>query len=77
MDRDTFDSTILAFKRRVPFHPFTVSLVDGDRLEIDHPDALAIRDGVALFVGPGRVPAEFDNEGVAQIIGELANQTPK
>ncbi len=48
MDRDTFDSTIRTFKHRTPFRPFTVSLVNGERLEVDHPDALAIRDGVAL-----------------------------
>ena len=76
MDRDTFDSTIRAFKHRMPFRPFTVSLVNGERLEIDHPDAVAVRDGVALFAGPGGVPAVFDHEGVAQVVGDLANQPP-
>ena len=74
MDRETFDTTILSFKRRTPFRPFTLSLVNGDRLEIDHPDALVVRDGVGLFVGPGGVPAVFDYEGVAQVIGDLANR---
>jgi hypothetical protein len=71
MDRDTFDSTIRTFKHRTPFRPFTVSLVNGERLEVDHPDALAVRDGVALFVGVGGIPAVFDHEGVAQVIGDL------
>ncbi|MCI0457230.1 MAG: hypothetical protein L0Z62_09655 [Gemmataceae bacterium] len=71
MDRDTFDSTLRTFKRRTPFRPFTVSLVNGERLEVDHPDALAVRDGVALFVGPGGVPTVFDHEGVARVIGDL------
>ncbi len=74
MDRDTFDNTIRTFKRRTPFRPFTVSLVNGERLEIDHPDALAIRDGMALFAGPGGVPVVFDHDGVAQVIGDLANR---
>ena len=74
MDRETFDSTIRSFEHRTPFRPFTVSLVNGDRLEVDHPDALAVRDGVALFVGPGGVPAILDHEGVAQVIGDLANR---
>ncbi|MBW3541529.1 MAG: hypothetical protein KY476_14775 [Planctomycetes bacterium] len=73
MDRETFDSTLQTFRRRTPFRPFTVSLVNGGRLEIDHPEALVVRDGVALFVGPGGVPAVFDYEGVAQVIGDLAN----
>jgi hypothetical protein len=45
--------------------------VNGERLEVDHPDALAARDGVGLLVGPGRVPAVFDHEGVAQTLGNL------
>lgn len=72
MDRDTFDNTIRTFKHRTPFRPFTVSLVNGERLEVVHPDALAVRDGVGLFVGPGGVPAVFDHEGVAQVFGDLA-----
>jgi hypothetical protein len=71
MDRETFDTTIRTFKQRTPFCPFTVSLVKGERVEVDHPDALVVRDGVALFVGPGGMPAVFDFEGVAQVIGEL------
>ena len=47
---------------------------NGDRLEVDHPDALAIRDGVALFAGPGGIPSIFDHEGVSRVIGDLAGQ---
>jgi hypothetical protein len=74
MDRETFDATIPSFRHRTPFRPFTVSLVNGERLEVDHPDALVVRDGVAVFVGPGGVPAIFDHEGVAQVVGDLANR---
>ncbi len=76
MDRNTFDSTMRALKHRKPFSPFTVAMVNGDRLEVDFPDALAIRDGVALFVSPGGVPVIFDHEGVSQVIGDLAGQSP-
>jgi hypothetical protein len=74
MDRETFDATIRTLKHRTPFRPFTVSLVNGERLEVDHPDALAVRDGVGIFVGPGRIPSIFDHEGVAQVIGDLGNR---
>lgn len=74
MDLETFDITISELKHRTPFRPFTVSLVNGERLEVDHPDALAVREGVAIFVGPGRIPSIFDHEGVARIIGDLANR---
>jgi len=75
MDRDAFDGTMRAFKHRSPFRPFTVALVNGDRLEVDHPDALAVRDGVALFAGAGGVPVVFDYEGVSQIVGDLADRS--
>lgn len=74
MDREPFDQTIRALKHRQPFKPFTVAMENGDRLEVDHPDALAIRDGMASFVGPGSVPSIFDHEGVSRIIGDLAGQ---
>ncbi len=74
MDRETFDATIRTFKHRAPFRPFTVSLVKGNRLEVDHPDALAVRDGVGMFVGLGGTPSIFDHEGVAEVVGDLANR---
>jgi len=75
MDRTTFDNTIRTFKHRTPFRPFTVAMVNGDRLEVDHPDALAVRDGVGLFVGPGGAPVVFDHEGVSQVVGDLAGRS--
>jgi hypothetical protein len=76
VNRETFDSTLLTFKRRTPFRPFTVSLVNGEKLEVDHPEALIVRDGVGMFLGPGGVPAVFDYEGVAQVVGDLAGPSP-
>ena len=73
MDRETFDATIRTFKHRAPFRPFTVSLVNGERLEVDHPDALAVRDGWYVR-RPGRDTSIFDHDGVAQVIGDLANR---
>jgi hypothetical protein len=73
MDRHTFDNTIRAFKHQRPFRPFTISLVNGERVEVDHPDAILVRDGVGLFAGPGGIPSVFDYEGVAQIIGDLVS----
>jgi hypothetical protein len=76
MDRETFDATLRTLKNFKPFRPFTIAMVNGDRLEVDYPDALAYREGVALFVAPGRVSVWFDHEGVSQMIGDLAGQSP-
>ena len=74
MDRDTFDQTIRAFKHHSPFQPFTVAMENGDRLEIDHPNALAIGGGIAIYAGPGGIPSFFDHHRVSRIIGDLAGQ---
>ena len=57
-------------RQRKPLRPFTVELVSGNRFEVDFPDSLVIRDGVAVYIGPGGVPVLFDHEGVIQLIGE-------
>ena len=73
MDRDTFTATMRAFRNRMPFRPFTVAMVNGDRFEVDHPEALALRDGLALFAA-GNIPVIFDHEGVSSIIGDLSGR---
>jgi len=74
MVAENFDETLRAFRRRTPFRPFTVVLVNGDRFEVDHPDALVVRDGMAIYVAPGGVPVLFDHEGVSQVVGDLMGQ---
>lgn len=71
MDREAFTETIRAFKHRTPFKPFTVATVSGNRYEVDYPDTLAVREGLAIFVGPGRV---FDHDGVSEVIGDLSGR---
>lgn len=75
MDRATFDATIRTFQRRSPYQPFTVALVNGDRVEVDRPDAIVVRDGVALYAAPGGIPVVIDYGGVSQIIGDLASRS--
>jgi hypothetical protein len=68
MGVQNFDQTLNAFKNRKPFRPFTVVLIDGSRFEVDFPNALVVRDGVAIFVAAGGIPTIFDHEGVSQFI---------
>jgi hypothetical protein len=74
MDRDTFTEAVRALKRRAPFRPFIVVTVRGNRHEVDHPEAIAVNDGVALLAGPGGVPVIFDYEGVSEVIGDLSGR---
>ena len=71
MDREHFDGTLKAFKNRRPFQPFTVVLLNGDRFEVDFPDALIVRDGLGMFAMPGGIPVIFDYQGVNQLVGDL------
>jgi hypothetical protein len=75
MDRHNFEQSMRALQGRVPYRPFTVVLVNGNRFEVDHPGALVMRDGVAIYVAPGGIPVIFDHEGVNQFIGDLSAQT--
>jgi hypothetical protein len=74
MDRETFTQTVRAFRNRMPFRPFTVALLNGDRYEVDRPDVLALGENVAILVAPGDVPVFFDHESVSQVIGDLAGR---
>ncbi len=73
MTADHFDGLLQALRGRSPFQPFTVELVGGHRFEIDYPQALIVRDGVAVFLLPGGVPVWFDHESVTQIVGDIAD----
>jgi hypothetical protein len=66
---EDFERTLRALVRRTPFRPFTVELVSGARIEVDHPEAMVFRGGVAVFIDAHGVPTLFDHEGVSQVIG--------
>jgi hypothetical protein len=69
MTVENFDNILRVLQLRNPFQVFTVELHGGERFEIDHANALVVRDGVAVFVAPGGIPHLFDHDSVNQIIG--------
>jgi hypothetical protein len=73
MSAEHFQTTIKSFQRRAPFHAFFVEMLSGDRVRIDHPEALIISGGVAVFVTAEGAPVIFDHEGVSQIIATPAD----
>ena len=75
MEAGHFDRSLRAFQRRAPFHPFTVALVSGERFQVDHPEALVVRDGVAVFIAAGGAPMLFDHESVSDLSGEATRRT--
>lgn len=76
MTSEKFSETIAAFNRRQPFKPYTIAMMNGDRVEVDFPGAIAVREGFAIFLGPGGVPHFIDHDGVNQMIGDLITRNP-
>jgi hypothetical protein len=70
MDVSQFERSLRAFQRRTPFRSFTVALVNGDRIQVDHPEASVLRDGVAVFIAAGGIPMLLDHTSVSQFVGE-------
>jgi hypothetical protein len=75
MVAEYFQTAIRAFQRRTPFKAYVVELVSGDRVRVDHPEALVIRGGVAVFVNAEGAPSIFDHEGVSQVIADSAESS--
>ena len=76
MNANTFESILATMVARRPFRVFKVELHNGNRFEIDHPNAVLWRDGFAIFAAPGPVPIYFDHEAVVQFIDAPATDAP-
>jgi hypothetical protein len=73
MTAENFDQMLTALRSLKPYRVFTVELNGGQRFEVDFPNALVVRDGVAVFLAHGAAPYWFDHDSVNQIIGAPAN----
>jgi hypothetical protein len=73
MTAENFEHILEGLKQRMPFHVFTVELLGGRRFEVDHPGALAVREGMAVFLAPRGIPIWFDHESVGRIVGAAAS----
>jgi hypothetical protein len=65
MIETNFQQSLPAFARRRPFKPFTVELVSGDRFVIDHPETLAQRGAVAVYIDREGRYSLFDSSTVS------------
>ena len=68
MTAEHFEASMDLLTSRIPFKPFTVELITGGCLEIDHPRTLVSRDGKGVFVAPGGILVFVDHESVHQIV---------
>lgn len=70
MTDEHFSTTLRGFQRRAPFKSYAVELVSGDQIQVDHPEALVLRAGVAVFISAEGAPSIFDHAGVAQVFSD-------
>ena len=74
MEATSFEKSLHSFQRRRPFQAFTIALVNGDRFELDHPEALVVRSGVAGYIDPDGTPILFDHQSISQLAGETVSK---
>lgn len=74
MEAKSFEKSLRSFQRRQPFQAFTVALINGDRFEVDHPEALIVRSGVAVYISPDGTPVLFDHQSISQLAGETVSK---
>ena len=74
MDNDSLDALVRRYCEATPFQPFTITLISGEKIEIDHPRAIITRDGLAVIIGPGGSPSWFKANTVARAYGGLAGE---
>ena len=75
MTAKNFDRTLRAYQKRKPFQSFRVRFVDGEYIDVDHPEALVTRGGVAVYVAADGTPTLFDHEGVSEVIGKTGRRS--
>jgi hypothetical protein len=62
------EAALRSFCRRRPFLPFLVELNSGDRLQVNHPEALAWRGHLLYYASPQRKHRLFDGSSVCQVL---------
>ena len=70
MDAEHFRKSIAAFQNRKPFEPYVIEFSSGDRLQIEHPESLIHREGVAVHFSPNKDITLLDHDGVTRITEE-------
>ncbi len=68
MTIENFEETLTNLLSNRPFQVFTIELLNGRRLEVDHPLMIAVREGTAWMILPGSVPVSFDCTSVAAVL---------
>ncbi len=75
MTAKNFDKTLRAYQKRRPFGSFRVRFVSGECIDVDHPEALITRGGVAVYIDSTGAPTIFDHESVSEVADASERKT--
>ncbi len=67
MTKDNFESALRSFCRMVPFQPFLIELVSGERMTVTHPKAVFLHNDLVVFTSPRKRYRLFDSSCVAEL----------
>jgi hypothetical protein len=69
MTRENFDRAFEARQRRRPWKPFTLELVTGSRIEVNHPESLSWHGELLMCKSSSGLQTVFECTSVVQLIG--------
>jgi hypothetical protein len=67
MERVRFVAELRAHMHQEIFAPFTITLSDGGKVEVECRDALAVRDGIAFYIAQDGSSIWIDSDKVDRI----------
>jgi hypothetical protein len=68
MTPENFRVVLDKFLKLKPFTPFTLELVSGSRIEVNHPEALTLYETLVLCVSTSSRRTVFEYAGVVRFI---------
>jgi len=68
MTPEAFKEVLANFQRRKPFTPFTLELVSGSRVEVNHPEALTMFKYVIMVNSTAGIRSLFEYAAVVRFI---------
>jgi hypothetical protein len=74
MKQETFQQILHELRWEKPPQPFVIELMDGRRIEVDEPNAVAVNEKAAVFLNPDYEFVEFSTDDVQAIHPSTAGQ---
>jgi hypothetical protein len=70
MTEKHFEKSLQQYQKRSPFRSYRVRFISGEHVDVDHPEALVTRGGVAVYLAADGTPTLFDHESVSEVVGK-------